>query len=213
MRRSQMLKITDTHVDYEYINGITCCRFVSDLKVNHHISLDHIWLIHYDTELQQLQLRTLNNMDQLSLAEIINENTHPLSIRGLIKSSNTPKLIKDAIIQRRLKKTQTKPYAIPNITSTFGLETISLISENALITYKNEYKNSSSDNVAFVDGLGSVIKYEGREFYKPSILQFYKPPVGDYCDGWSPEFTMWFRDHESCATFRKAVEDSRDSFK
>ena len=194
--RSQKLKITDTHVDFEHYD--TSCCF--DFKVNHHISLDHIWLIRYYGTIQRLDL--LYSKDG-------NENAQScVCILGLNKSSNTPKLIKDTIIQRRRRKTQTKRYTIPNITSTS--KKINLISENALITYVYHQADSCVDMVAFVDGLGDIDKTRER----PS-LEFWSPPVGrprsDSDDG--PEMTIVFRNDESCATFKEAVEDSRDSFK
>jgi len=130
-------------------------------------------------------------------------------IRGLKKSSNTPNLIKDAIIQRRPKKTQTM-YVIPQITSSFKSTTISLIPETATITYKNE-ADWYNDTVAFVDSLGSVEK----ELSDRTRLEFWSPPVGRYRSGSGddPEMIVWFRGDESLTTFKEAVEYSRDSFK
>jgi len=122
--------------------------------------------------------------------------------------SDTPKLIQDAIISRRPRKTQTKPYVIPNITSTlkyFG--TVSLIPEDACIRCFFE--------VAFIDSLGSVdMTFESGS----SILRIH-PSVDHYRSGSNHNPTpmkLYFEDDDKdklCSTFKKAVEDSRDSFK
>jgi len=197
MRRSQKLKITDTHVDYEH-NATSCCclSLLSGHKVKHHISLDHIWMMRYYAPNQQFDLLTFGKGGDKCV-----------SIRGLIKSSNTPKLIKDTIIQRRPRKTQTKSHMIPHITSTFKSETISLIPETNIIDLKNVTKGYFQ--VAFVDDIGSVDKTAG------STLEFWSPPIGrNRSDSYdSPDMTACFQDDKSCITFKKAVEDSRDSFK
>jgi len=189
-RKSQKLTITDTHIDFEH-DMDSCCCLASNSKVNDHISLDHIWMIRNDASHQQLDL--------------LYGETH-ISIKGLNRRSYTPKLIKDAIIQRRRKKAQTKPYTIPQITSTFGCQSITLLSQNASIV--------CSDSVIFIDGLGSVKKTGGGWFNGPSQLEFWSPPVGRQRSGSGdgPAMTMRFRDDESCTTFKKAVEDTRDSF-
>ena len=136
-----------------------------------------------------------------------------ISLAGIIESSNTPKLIKDAIIQRRPKKTQTKPYTIPNITSTHKSETISLIPENASIVYKNE--TAGSDIVAFVDGLGDIEKSGGGWFNEPSRLHFWSPPVGRPRAGSrdGPTIIVSFPDKNSCVAFGTVAIASRNSFK
>lgn len=191
VRKSQKLTITDTHIDFEHDMDSCCCFFASNSKVNDHISLDHIWMIRNDASHQKLDL--------------LYGETH-ISIRGLNSRSYTPKLIKDAIVQRRRRKAQTKPYTIPQITSTFGFQSITLLSQNASII--------CSDSVIFIDGLGSVKKTGGGWFNGPSQLEFWSPPVGRERSGSGdgPEMTMRFRDEESCTTFKKAVEDTRDSF-
>jgi hypothetical protein len=130
-----------------------------------------------------------------------------VSILGLKNSSNTPKRIIEAIIQRRPKKTQTKPYMIPNITSTLKYGgTVSLIPEDACIFHKRTVNNFE---VAFIDSLGSVhMTFESGS----SILRINRSGSNDY---WT-QMTLYFEDDDKdklCSTFKKAVEDSRDSFK
>lgn len=86
--RSQNLKITDTHVEFEHDESICCYCCV---KVNHHIGLDQIWYVRYYAPERELNLlyNTHGNVNFQSC----------VSIRGLME--NTPKLIKDTIIKRR----------------------------------------------------------------------------------------------------------------
>ena len=197
LRRSQKLKITDTHVDFEYNNW--CC-----FKIKYLISLDDIWFIrreHVKNEHIDMSYFTLHSKDKC------------VSILGLNSSSNTPKIIIEAIIQRRTRKTQTKPYVIPNITSTLKYrETVSLIPEDACIFYERTIKYFE---VAFIDSLGSVdMTFESGS----SILRIH-PSVDHYRSGsnhYPTKMTLYFEDDDKdkmCSTFKKVVEDSRDSFK
>ena len=203
VRRSQKLKITDTHIDYEH-DARSCpfCCF-SFHKVNYNISLSDIWLIRNNPKWQRLDL--LYSKD--------GKENFQVSLVGIIESSNTPKLIKDAIIQRRPGKAQTKRYTIPNITSTHKSETLSLISENASIVYKNE--TAGSDIVAFVDGLGDIYKSGGGWFNEPSRLHFWSPPVGRprACSRDGPTMIVSFPDKNSCVAFGTVAIASRNSFK
>jgi hypothetical protein len=187
LRRSQKLKITNTYVDFEYNN---CCCF----KIKSLISLDDIWLIRNNVDF----LDDHKNKFQLYSKDKC------VSIQGLNRSSNTPILIKDTIIQRRPKKTQSKPYVIPNITSTLKYGTVSLIPEDACIS--KFFGLNGYFEVAFIDSLGSVdMNFESRS----SILKI----VGD---NRSDSMTLCFEDDDKdklCSTFKKAVEDSLDSFK
>jgi len=92
--------------------------------------------------------------------------------------SDTPKLIQDAIISRRPRKTQTKPYVMPNITSTLKYGTVSLIPEDACIRCGFE--------VAFIDSLGSVdMTFE----WGSSILRIH-PSVDHYRSGSTFKMTI-----------------------
>jgi len=193
LQRSQKLKITDTHVDFEYNNW--CC-----FKVKNLISLDDIWLIS-------------NNYYYGKCFFELYSKDKCVSILGLNSSSSTPKLIQEAIIQRRPKKTQTKAYVIPNITSTLQNGTVSLIPEDACIFYKRAFNDNFE--IAFIDSLGSVdMTFE----WGSSILRI-SPPVDHYRSGsnhYPTQMTLNFEDDDKdklCSTFKKAVEDSRDSFK
>jgi hypothetical protein len=89
---------------------------------------------------------------------------------------------------------------IPNITSTLKYRgTVSLIPEDACIRHSNF-------EVVFIDSLGSVdMTFESGS----SILKI----VGG---NRSDSMRLYFEDDDKdklCSTFKKAVEDSRDSFK
>jgi hypothetical protein len=189
LRRSQKLKITDTYVYFEY--NICCC-----FKVKNLISLDDIW---------KIRIFEYNDNGRKKSFFDLYSKTRAFSILGL-NSFNTPKLIQDTIISRRPRKTQTKPYVIPNITSTLKYGTVSLIPEDACIFYK---RLSNSFEVAFIDSLGSVdMTFESGS----SILTLYGQPYYSY----PTLMTLYFEDDDKdklCSTFKKAVEDSRDSFK
>jgi len=200
--KSQKLKITDTHLDYEHSvwDSSNCCYLGQAVIKRHHISLDHISMIRrnsFEPSTGQCLCITYNEDGYNKLA----------SIWGLTKTSNTPKLIKDIIIQRRPKKTQTTPYSIPHITTACMKEsTISLIPENASINYKT----SNTDLTAYVDGLGSIVEHG-----QGSGLDFWSPPIGRSRGGSGdgPEISAYFPDKTSCSIFKYAVEASRDSFK
>ena len=219
LRRSQKLKITDTHVDFEYNN---CCYF----KVKSLISLDDIWLIRNSVQYYV--------DDHENIVHLYSKDKC-VSILGLNSSSNTPQRIIDAIIQKRPRKTQTKPYVIPNITSTLKWRgTVSLIPEDACIRLHDHSfevtfidslrlfpedqcirQHGHSFEVAFIDSLGSVdMTFESG----PSILRIF-PPIDHYRSGsnhYPTPMTLYFENDDKdklCSTFKKAVEDSRDSFK
>ena len=211
-RRSQKLKITDTHADFEYNN--CCC-----LKVKYLMSLDDIWFIHNHISGMdgQRQLQLLYSKDG-------NENFQScVQIQGLIESSNTPKLIKDAIIHRRHRKTQTKSYMIPQITSNLVTYeslltnthtlTVSLTSEKALIETSEP---RGYFKVAFIDSLGTCSVDDSVDMGKSNTtLKIWSPPIGRDISGSRdyPAMELCFEDDKLCSIFKKAVEDSRDSFK
>jgi hypothetical protein len=218
LRRSQKLKITDTHVDFEYNN--CCC-----LKVKYLMSLDDIWFIHNTISGFGDIGRSFEPQLELLYSKDGNENFQSyVQIRGLIESSNTPKIIKDTIIHRRHRKIQTKSYMIPQITSNLvTLEslltnthtlTVSLTSEKALIETSDP---RGYFEAAFIDSLGTCSVDDSIDMMGKSntTLKIWSPPVGRDISGSRdyPVMELCFEDDKLCSIFKKAVEDSRDSFK
>jgi len=189
------------------------------------MSLDDIWFIHNHISDHGVSGRPFETQLGLLYSKDGNENLQScVQIRGLIESSNTPKLIKDAIIHRRHRKTQTKSYMIPQIISNLvsfeslltntHTSTVSLTSEKALIETSEP---SGYFEVAFIDSLGtcSISSVDDLMGKSNTTLQIWSPPVGRDISGSRdyPAMELWFEDDKLCSIFKKAVEDSRDSFK
>ena len=136
-----------------------------------------------------------------------------MRVIGFVKSSNTPQIIRDVIIQKRPRKVQRTPYTIPHMTSSYKTSTVTLNPATNTVDYTNSYRRKNI--VAFIDGLGSIDKNGPYFFIKPCQLCFWTPPVGRPRGGSrdSPYFSAVFPDEESCNEFKDAAEASRDSFK
>ena len=137
-----------------------------------------------------------------------------MRVIGFVKSSNTPQIIRDVIIQKRPRKVQRTPYTIPHMTSSYKTSTVTLNPATNTVDYTNSY-NKMNTLVAFIDGLGSIDKLGPYCFNKHCHLSFWSPPVGRPRGGSGdpPYFIAVFPDKESCNEFKDATEASRDSFK
>ena len=196
---SQRVKITDTQIDFEHASPRCCCCLNPESKTTYHINLKDVRMIH-------------NISDGLEIKFFVGAGkSEQTSIRldGFVSSSNTPGLIKDAIVQRRPKQPQTTRYTIPHITNTYKSHTITLNPHHNTVDYKGKGK----DRVAFIDGLGSIDMHQGGR-YADSRLEFWSPPVGRprRGSGDSPEMFVRFFDDRSCLAFKHAIESSRNSF-
>ncbi len=170
--------------------------------------------ISYSKHKQQLDINYLKFKFKFIGARTKKQST--IKIRGLLESSNTLGLIKDAIVQRRPKQPQTIRYTIPHITNTYKSHTITLNPNHNTVDYKGKRK----DTVSFIDGLGSVDEEGSR-------LVFWSPPVGrtrvhspggyisnnqdSLFKNDQPEIVVNFPDERSCSNFKLAVVASRDS--
>ena len=192
--KSQKLKVTDTHVDFEHLSYACYCSFPFNRPTEtYHIRLKDIRSISYFKHKQQLDINYFKG------ARTKKQST--IKIRGLLESSNTLGLIKDAIVQRRPKQPQTIRYTIPHITNTS--HTITLNPHHNTVDYKDREK----DTVAFIDGLGSIYMQRSNCF-ADSRLVFWSPPI---CNGDGPEMKTSFPDDRSCLAFKRAIESSRNS--
>ena len=184
---SQRVKITGTQIDFEHASPRCCCCSNPESKRTYHINLKDIRMIHNTSKQLKIYFFTESFIE----------------IRGLVDSSNTPGLIKDAIVQRRPKQPQTTRYTIPHITNTYKSQTITLNPHHNTVDYKGKGK----DTVSFIDSLGSIYSAGSR-------LEFWSPPEGrprrDSGDG--PEMLVSFPDNRSCLAFKHAIESSRNSF-
>jgi hypothetical protein len=195
--KSQKLKVTDSHVDFEHLSlpRCCCCLFSNPPTETYHIRLKDIRSISYFKHKQQLDINYFKG------ARTNKQST--IKIRGLLESSNSVGLIKDAIIEKRPKQLQTIRYTIPHITNTYKSQTITLNPHHNTVDYKGKEK----ETVAFIDGLGSIY-VQGSNSFADSRLEFWSPPI---CSGDGPEMTTSFPDDRSCLAFKRAVESSRNS--
>jgi len=171
--KSQKLKVTDTHVDFEHLSLPRCCCCLSfnPPTETYHIRLKDIRSISYSKHKQQLDINYIKG------ARTKKQST--IKIRGLLESSNSLGLIKYAIVQRRPKQPQTIRYTIPHITNTYKSHTITLNPHHNTVDYKGREK----DTVSFIDGLGSVDDEGSRlVFWSPTVgrTRVHSPGVGAY---------------------------------
>ena len=204
--KSQKIIITDTHVIYR--RSLTrCCRsypYIHCIDLNNIRSIENIFM----ETTRQFELRLYESDYTWCRIEMI----------GFNESSETPEIITDTIIQRRLKRAQTTCYTIPRITSSSKYNTICLNPDTLTIDYKETEGEPSgaylygygtrTEITAFLDSLGSIDK-------NSTTLSFWSPPVGRPRreSGDAPEMTAYFPDDTSCTEFKIAAERSRDSFK
>jgi hypothetical protein len=95
--------------------------------------------------------------------------------------------------------------------------TVSLIPEKALIeTSEASERFHGCFQVAFIDSLGTCSVDDSVDLIGKSntTLIIRSPPVGrDISGSDDPAMVLCFKDDKLCSIFKKAVEDSRDSFK
>ena len=194
--KSQKLKVTDTHVDFEHLSYACYCFFSFNRPTKtYHIRLKDILSISYFKHKQPFEIHFFKGAYK---------KQSTIKIRGLLESSNSLGLIKYAIIEKRPKQLQTIRYAIPHITNTYKSHTITLNPNHNTVDYNDKGK----DTVSFIDGLGSIYMQRSNCF-ADSRLEFWSPPI---CSGDSPEMTTSFPDDRSCLAFKHAIESSRNSF-
>jgi len=195
--KSQKLKVTDTHVDFEHLSYACYCFFPFNRPTKtYHIRLKDILSISYFKHKQQLDINYFKGTRTNKQSTIM--------MRGLLESSNSLGLIKYSIIEKRPKQPQTIRYAIPHITNTYKSHTITLNPNHNTV----DYKDKGQDTVSFIDGLGSIYMQRSNCF-ADSRLEFWSPPI---CSGDGPEITTSFADDRSCLAFKHAIESSRNSF-
>ena len=195
---SQRVKITDTHIDFEHTSPRSCCCLNSESKRTYHINLNDVRMIHNTS--RQLRIYYYVGPGKIRQSSI--------EIRGLVDSSNISGLIKDAIVQRRPKQTQTIPYTIPHITNTHKSHTITLNPHHNTVDYKDKVK----ETVSFIDGLGSI-DMQRSCCLADSRLQFWRNDRLPSPDGKNrPEMFVSFPDDRSCLDFKHAIESSQNSF-
>jgi hypothetical protein len=214
--KSQKLKVTDTHVDFEHLSlpRCYCCLSSNPPTETYHIRLKDIRSISYSKHKQQLDINYFTGEGQL-------KEQSTIKIRGLLESSNSLGLIKYTIVERRPKQPQTIRYTIPHITNTYKSQTITLNPYHNTVDYKDREK----DMVSFIDGLGSVDDEGSRlVFWMPSQgrtrvhaphgftsceICFWDDPLFEHV--YQPEMIVYFLDERSCSNFKLAVVASRDS--
>jgi hypothetical protein len=203
-RSSQRVKITDTQIDFEHISPRSCCCLHPESKRTYHINLNDVRMIHKFSEHLIIYYFVGAGKSKQSA----------IGLGGFVDSSNTPRLIKDAIVQRRPKQPQTTRYTIPHITNTHKSQTITLNPDTVSLSV--DY-NGRFVYVSFIDGLGSIDMQQGVTgdlFAGSHLLRFWSPPVGRPRGGSKdgPEMFVMFPDDRSCLAFKHAVESSRNSF-